>query len=179
MNGFYLYLIKLIINTETPHLTNKKAVLYSIFNLCITDELPLNKATCQAIIFNKLKLQFQDLKIEAIETLFNEIQSLLFIKTDNDYLILHSSLVDWLSDVKFCTKEYLFNFSESFCELSGNKIDVNENKNKIHSDEPTFHLSNLKSPQKALTYQSNAISTDQERSYVQDDDIKENLRCVF
>lgn len=98
---------------------SKKQLIYSIFNIFIVTLKPLNKLS----IYLKLKFKYASLDYNYFEYIFNSIAPVLFKEiTNNDgstieqqqrkYLIFHSSLIEWFSDIKFCTKKYLSNLNE-------------------------------------------------------------------
>lgn len=100
-------------------------LIYSIFNLFIVELKPLSKLK----VYLKLKLRYRTLDYNYYEYIFNSITPILFTKCEanpdkkyspsklkimknQEYILFHSSLIEWFSDVKFCTNKYLSNLSE-------------------------------------------------------------------
>jgi hypothetical protein len=122
--GLYLFLIERLLtdlNSAADDYRNEqqpviKQLIYSIFNLFIVELRPISKLK----LYLKLKLKYNNLDYNYYEYIFNSIIPILFTKCQNEmatkqqqqYVLFHSSLIEWFSDVKFCTNKYLFNLSE-------------------------------------------------------------------
>lgn len=124
LNGFYLYLIQRILQQQSEQTAlnakSKKEILYSIFALCLLDSQPFEKHT----LFTKLSARYHQLTETDFDVFFQFIEPLLFkrapsIDTQPDrFLIFHSSLVEWFTDIKFCTQSYLVSLPEAHLTLA-------------------------------------------------------------
>lgn len=126
LNGLYLYLIEKLLQNEVGIFCNLKIqksqpcikdLLYSIFGLSLVEFRPIEKI----ILFEKLVSRYQNLSFDYYEKLFDYISKILFSKLKNStekFTLFHSSLVDWFTDVKFCTQKYLNNLGESHFVLA-------------------------------------------------------------
>jgi hypothetical protein len=129
--GLYLFLIERLLTDlesgsadflhgQQENQPEIKKLIYSIFNLFIVELKPLSKLK----LYLKLKLRYYTLDYNYYEYIFNAITPILFTKSQSnatkkstimknqEYLLFHSSLIEWFSDVKFCTNKYLSNLSE-------------------------------------------------------------------
>ena len=131
LNGLYLFLIERLLRNleEKQDQPAKKDLLYSVFGLGLAELEPFDKTN----VFNKLKSRFLNLSYEYFEYLFDYIAPILFTQQKSaekkKFTLFHSSFIDWLTDVKFCTMKYLANLNEAhftltnhyFSELLANK----------------------------------------------------------
>lgn len=120
LNGLYLYLIETILSrmrSTSEEEPTAKELLYSIVSIGLVEPALFEKQNC----FDRIVSRFTKLEFCTFETLFDLISPILFrqnyLKSDR-LVLFHSSLVEWLTDVKFCTLNYLVNLSEAHFTLS-------------------------------------------------------------
>ena len=129
--GLYLFLIERLLTDlesgaadflhgQQGNQPEIQKLIYSIFNLFIVELKPLSKLK----LYLKLKLRYHTLDYNYYEYIFNAITPILFTKSpinatrkqtimkNQEHILFHSSLIEWFSDVKFCTNKYLSNLSE-------------------------------------------------------------------
>ncbi len=103
---------------------NLKDLLYALFGVVLIETRPFSKRN----LFTKLACRFLNLNFELFHLIFEYLKPVFFAKwtknsfmssNDTDYFILgHSSLVDWFTDIKFSTQKYFNNLGESHFVLA-------------------------------------------------------------
>jgi len=155
LNGLYLYLIesilqKIQLKSVSDPMVNTKDVFYSILSMCLIQPASFTKLNA----FSKISNRFTQLDFKLFETIFDSISQVLFVRnhlslsqTDDNiqFVLFHASLVDWLTDVKFCSAKYLINLSEAhlmltFHYLSETKLNYRNKKASLVLDETTFNV---------------------------------------
>ena len=121
LNGLYLFLIERLLRSldERPDQPARKDLLYSVLGLGLAELAPFDKTS----VFSKLKSRFLNLSYDFFECAFDCVAPILFsqpksVGGDKKFTLFHSSFVDWLTDVKFCTLKYLADLSEAHFTLT-------------------------------------------------------------
>ena len=120
LSGFYLYLLQRILaNHKSTAVTHggdqlsTKDVLYAILSLGL-----IEPSFDKTHMYTKLTARFRHLSFDLFEGLFNFIEPLLLSKVNDKFCLNHASLIDWLTDVKFCTPSYLVSLNEAHLTMS-------------------------------------------------------------
>jgi hypothetical protein len=187
LNGLYLYLIESILNKVSfvkGQLLDKKQILYSILSICLIEPGQFEKLN----VFNRICSRYKDLNFDYFENIFNLIIPILFVKnhlisqSDSKYLLYHSSLVDWLTDVKFCTNNYLVNLNEAHFTLSFyylKQVKLTKEITNLNWNKFKLHLLNSYSvmPETCLNYFYLLCQSDCEINMILDDLDEKFLEC--
>jgi len=189
LNGLYLYLIESILNkvsyVKGHLLLDKKQILYSILSICLIEPGQFEKLN----VFNRICSRYKDLNYDYFENIFNLIIPILFVKnhliisqSDSKYLLYHSSLVDWLTDVKFCTNNYLVNLNEAHFTLSFyylKQVKLSKEITSLNWNKFKLHLLNSYSvmPETCLDYFYLLCQSDCEINMILDDLDEKFLEC--
>jgi hypothetical protein len=128
INGLYLYLIEKLLTDYSnrtnrdsasgqnqSEISNGKPLIYAMFGLCLLEMRPFTIED----MYKKLSTRFANLSFSVYKNLFDYVAPLLFrrVKATDYFCFFHSSLVEWFSDVKFCTQKYLLDLSEAHFTL--------------------------------------------------------------
>jgi hypothetical protein len=122
-NNSPLIAIQLEIQKQNSSI-NLKDLLYALFGVVLIESRPFSKRN----LFTKLTCRFLNLNYELFQLIFEYLKPVFFAKwtkncfmssNDSDFFILnHSSLVDWFTDIKFSTQKYYNNLGESHFVLA-------------------------------------------------------------
>ena len=93
--------------------------------------------------FKRIRARFTTLSFDYYETIFDLIAPIFFTSNylrQKSLILFHSSLAHWLTDIKFCTQNFLVNLNEAHFSLTFyylnqlrvTKDDLNWSKFKYH-----------------------------------------------
>ena len=177
LNGLYLYIIEKVLRNlqfsdnlaENDNFILKeikkqkienidvKDLLYALFGIILIESKPFTKQE----IFTKLSCRFFNLSFELYQLIFDYLTPVFFTKwtknaidsnIDNRFILFHTSLVDWFTDVKFSTQKYFNNLGEShfvlayyyFNKLTAAHTEMQSNRKVALWEEFKFHLAHSK-----------------------------------
>lgn len=170
LNGLYLYLIEKILSSlsndsagqnvflqtslveeikqKRPQL-DIKDLIYSIIGCVIIESRPFTKLS----VYSKLACRFLTLDYQFFELIFDYLSPIFFCKWQlnkqptTSYILFHSSLVDWFTDIKFSTEKYFNNLGESHLMLACyyfKRLNQAEQRDQRDQLMLKFHLFNSK-----------------------------------
>jgi hypothetical protein len=122
-----LSVIQAEIRNQKPTAIDMKDLLYALFGVVLIESRPFDKQG----LFAKLSCRFLNLDFKLFELIFEYLSPVFFVKwtknqPDGDFspnknrffVLCHSSLVDWFTDIKFSTHKYFNNLGESHFVLA-------------------------------------------------------------